>query len=89
MVTAAGQDYDFVSRFFAPGAGVAEDPVTGSAPCSLTPYWADKLGKSRMLAYQAPARGGVVRVELAGERVYLERQAVTVSRVKLEARAQL
>jgi predicted PhzF superfamily epimerase YddE/YHI9 len=88
MVTAAGQDYDFVSRFFAPGAGVAEDPVTGSAHCSLTPYWADKLGKSRMLAYQASARGGVVRVELAGERVYLEGQAVTVSRVKLEARAQ-
>ncbi len=84
MVTARGQDHDFVSRFFAPGAGVDEDPVTGSAHCSLTPYWAAKLGKNRMLAYQASARGGVVRVELAGERVYLEGQAVTVSRVRLE-----
>lgn len=87
MVTARGQDYDFVSRFFAPGAGVAEDPVTGSAHCSLTPYWAEKLGKRRMLAYQASLRGGVVRVELAGERVYLEGQAVTVSRVRLESLA--
>ena len=84
MVTAAGQDHDFVSRFFAPGAGVDEDPVTGSAHCSLTPFWAERLGKTRMLAYQASARGGVVRVELAGERVYLEGQAVTVSRVTLE-----
>ena len=84
MVTAHGQDYDFVSRFFAPGAGVDEDPVTGSAHCSLTPHWAGKLGKTRMLAYQASSRGGVVRVELAGERVYLEGQAVTVSKVKLE-----
>jgi len=87
MVTARGQDYDFVSRFFAPGAGVDEDPVTGSAHCSLTPYWAGKLGKNQMLAYQASARGGVVRVELAGERVYLEGQAVTVSRVRLEEAA--
>lgn len=84
MVTARGADYDFVSRFFAPGAGVAEDPVTGSAHCSLTPYWAGKLGKDRMLAFQASPRGGVVRVELAGDRVYLEGQAVTVSRVRLE-----
>lgn len=84
MVTARGQDYDFVSRFFAPGAGVDEDPVTGSAHCSLTPYWAGKLGRTRMLAYQASLRGGVVRVELAGERVYLEGQALTVSRVRLE-----
>ena len=85
MVTAPGQDYDFVSRFFAPGAGVAEDPVTGSAHCSLTPYWANKLDRPRMLAYQASTRGGVVRVELAGDRVYLEGQAVTVSRVQLAA----
>lgn len=87
MVTARGQDYDFVSRFFAPGAGVDEDPVTGSAHCSLTPYWAGKLGKNRMRAFQASARGGVVRVELAGERVYLEGQAVTVSKLRLEAAA--
>lgn len=88
MVTAPGHDYDFVSRFFAPGAGVAEDPVTGSAHCCLTPYWAGKLGKQRLLAYQASARGGVVRVELVGDRVYLEGQAVTVSRVRLEGRAE-
>ncbi|MBN9413950.1 MAG: PhzF family phenazine biosynthesis protein [Candidatus Eremiobacteraeota bacterium] len=88
MVTAPGQDYDFVSRFFAPGAGVTKDPVTGSAHCCLTPYWAGKLGKPRLLAYQASARGGVVRVELAGQRVYLEGQAVTVSRVRLEPPAE-
>ena len=87
MVTARGRDYDFVSRFFAPGAGVNEDPVTGSAHCCLTPYWAEKLGKKRMRAFQASSRGGVVRVELAGERVYLEGLAVTVSRVLLEPAA--
>ncbi|MBS2036086.1 PhzF family phenazine biosynthesis protein [bacterium] len=87
MVTARGQEHDFVSRFFAPGAGVDEDPVTGSAHCTLTPFWAERLGKSRMLAYQASARGGLVRVELAGERVFLEGQAVTVSRVTLEPAA--
>lgn len=84
IVTARGCEQDFVSRFFAPGAGVDEDPVTGSAHCTLTPFWAPRLGKTRMLAYQASARGGVVRVELAGDRVYLEGQAVTVSRVTLE-----
>ena len=88
MVTARGHHYDFVSRFFAPGAGVNEDPVTGSAHCSLTPFWAKRLEKQRMLAFQASSRGGVVRVELHGERVYLEGQAVTVSRVELERAAQ-
>ncbi|CAN5372853.1 PhzF family phenazine biosynthesis protein [soil metagenome] len=75
--------YDFISRFFAPSAGVDEDPVTGSAHCALTLYWADKLGKPRMLAYQASARGGVVRVELRGQRVALAGQAVTVARGEL------
>lgn len=83
-VTAAGSGrFDFVSRFFAPGSGIAEDPVTGSAHCALAPFWAARLEKTRMLAYQASPRGGVVRVEARGERVFLEGQAVTVSRVEL------
>ncbi|MBC8105754.1 MAG: PhzF family phenazine biosynthesis protein [Anaerolineae bacterium] len=75
--------YDFVSRFFAPAAGVDEDPVTGSAHCALTPYWSEKLGKTRMTAYQASPRGGVVRVELRGNRVALGGQAITVARGEL------
>jgi len=70
--------YDFVSRFFAPGSGVDEDPVTGSAHCTLGPYWAPRLGKSEMLAYQASNRGGVLRVRVVGERVKLGGQAVTI-----------
>jgi len=73
-------DFDFVSRFFAPGAGVDEDPVTGSAHCALGPFWGARLGRSSFTAYQASARGGVVRVRLAGERVLLGGQAVTVLR---------
>lgn len=69
---------DFVSRFFAPAAGVAEDPVTGSAHCCLAPFWASRLGKNEMVGYQASARGGLVRVRLAGDRVMLGGQAVTV-----------
>ena len=72
--------FDFVSRFFAPAVGVDEDPVTGSAHCALGPYWGERLGKTEMLAYQASARGGVVRVSLKGERVILGGQAVTVMR---------
>jgi len=70
--------FDFVSRFFAPQVGVPEDPVTGSAHCALAPYWAERLGKTRMLAYQASARGGLVEVEVAGDRVMLGGKAVTV-----------
>ena len=70
--------FDFVSRFFAPRAGVNEDPVTGSAHCALGPYWGERLGKRELLAYQASARGGVVRVRVAGDRVALGGQAVTV-----------
>ncbi len=80
---ATGPGFDFVSRFFAPAVGVNEDPVTGSAHCCLTPYWADRLGKTEMVAYQASARGGVVRVKLAGARVLLSGQAVTVMRCEL------
>ncbi|MGD0774178.1 MAG: PhzF family phenazine biosynthesis protein [Candidatus Solibacter sp.] len=71
-------EFDFVSRFFAPGAGVDEDPVTGSAHTALGPYWAGILGKSELTAFQASARGGVVKVEVRGDRVLLSGQAVTV-----------
>ena len=74
----ASPDFDFISRFFAPWAGIDEDPVTGSAHCCLGPYWQKQLGKDEMTAYQASARGGVVRVGVAGDRVKLGGQAVTV-----------
>ncbi len=82
MVTSRADSpgYDFVSRFFAPGAGVDEDPVTGSAHCCLGPFWHRRLGRVEFTAYQASARGGTVRVRLAGDRVYLGGQAVTVLR---------
>jgi PhzF family phenazine biosynthesis protein len=80
---ADGSEYDFVSRFFAPGSGVDEDPVTGSAHCCLTPYWAQRLGKNEMNAYQASPRGGAVRVRLDGDRVKLGGRAVTVLRGEL------
>ena len=70
--------FDFVSRFFAPWVGINEDPVTGSAHCALGSYWAKKLGKNSMRAYQASARGGVLGVRPEGERVYLQGQAVTI-----------
>ena len=76
---------DFVSRFFAPAAGVDEDPVTGSAHCCLTPYWSAKLGKTSMEARQLSARGGVLRVQLDGDRVRLAGQAVTVLKGELNA----
>lgn len=74
--TAPGTDVDFVSRFFAPGAGVPEDPVTGSAHCSLVPYWARRLGKTRLAARQVSARGGELRCEDRHERVHIAGQAV-------------
>ena len=79
----ASEEYDFVSRFFAPSAGIDEDPVTGSAHCCLGPFWGDRLDKDELLAYQASQRGGVVRVRVEGERVYLGGQAVTVLRGEL------
>ena len=75
--------YDFQSRFFAPAAGVNEDPVTGSAHCALAPYWAGHLGKSKLIGYQASARGGVVEVETIGDRVKLRGQTVTTFRGEL------
>ena len=84
IATAPGDEgYDFISRFFAPGAGVDEDPVTGSAHCALGPYWAGKLGKPQFTAFQASARGGVVRVCVKGDRAILGGQAVTVLRGEL------
>lgn len=75
--------FDFVSRFFAPGAGIPEDPVTGSAHCSLAPYWAARLGRTRLSGWQASSRGGAVDVELNGNRVQLSGKAITVWRGKL------
>ena len=78
-------NYDFVSRFFAPQSGVPEDPVTGSAHCALAPYWSTKLDKKELMAFQASARGGELRLRLAGDRVRLGGQAVTVLRGELTA----
>lgn len=86
---AAAPGYDFVSRFFAPAAGVPEDPVTGSAHCCLAPYWAERLGQDELVGYQASARGGTVRVRLAGDRVKLLGQAVTVIRGELVGAAEM
>jgi predicted PhzF superfamily epimerase YddE/YHI9 len=84
MITARSDDEtDFVSRFFAPGAGVDEDPVTGSAHCALAPYWADKLRRDEVVGYQASARGGIVYCRVAGDRVLLSGHAVTVLRGEL------
>ncbi len=80
---ASSAGFDFVSRFFAPGSGVDEDPVTGSAHCCLGPFWGERLGKTELLAYQCSDRGGVVRVRLSGDRVRLGGQAVTVLRGEL------
>lgn len=79
----ASPDYDFVSRCFAPKLGIDEDPVTGSVHCCLGPFWGARLGKNRLTAYQASRRGGVVHVELAGDRVRLGGRAVTVLRGEL------
>ncbi len=75
IVTAPGKDADFVSRFFAPRVGVPEDPVTGSAHCTLVPYWAARLGKSALHARQVSARGGELWCELRGDRVRIAGQA--------------
>jgi PhzF family phenazine biosynthesis protein len=86
IVTSRGTgDYDFISRFFAPGSGIDEDPVTGSSHCCLTPYWSERLGKTEMNAYQASPRGGAIRVRLDGDRVKLAGHAVTVLRGELLA----
>ena len=85
IVTARSEspDYDFVSRFFAPAAGIDEDPVTGSAHCCLGPYWQDRLGKHEFVAFQASSRGGIVYVRVGHDRTYLAGHAVTVLRGEL------
>jgi len=77
IITAPGTDCDFVSRFFCAGDGIDEDPVTGSAHCTLVPYWAKRLGKTSFFARQISARGGELRCELKGDRVFIAGQAVT------------
>ena len=88
MVTSRSDssEYDFISRFFAPAFGINEDPVTGSAHCCLGPYWAKKLGKEELTAFQASARGGVVKVRVGDDRVYLGGQAVTVMRCQMSGK---
>jgi predicted PhzF superfamily epimerase YddE/YHI9 len=83
IVTAPGAEHDCVSRFFAPAAGVDEDPVTGSAHCCLAPYWAARLGRADLVGLQASKRSGVVRMRLDGDRVLLGGRAVTVLRGSL------
>jgi PhzF family phenazine biosynthesis protein len=84
LTTAPGdQGYDFVSRLFAPGVGIPEDPVTGSAHCMTTPYWAGKLGKTSFKAWQASPRGGEVLCELKGDRVIMKGKAVTYMRGRI------
>ncbi len=77
MITAPGKDVDFVSRFFAPGVGIDEDPVTGSAHTTLIPYWSERLGKTEMSALQTSKRGGVLSCKLLGTRVEIGGEAVT------------
>ncbi len=85
IVTALAESasYDIVSRYFAPGVGIDEDPVTGAAHCCLAPYWSRRLGKAELVGYQASRRGGVVGMRVAGDRVVLRGQAVTVLRGEL------
>ncbi len=85
VVTAGGDKpgIDCVSRVFAPAVGIPEDPVTGSAHCTLAPFWAERLGKKELLGEQASPRGGIVRMRVAGERVILGGRAVTVSNVRM------
>lgn len=85
IVTAPGEgSVDYVSRFFAPAVGIAEDPATGSINCTLVPYWAERLGKQRLWTQQLSARGGEMRVKLAGSRVKIAGQARLYLRGTLE-----
>ncbi|CCH48132.1 PhzF family phenazine biosynthesis protein [Pseudodesulfovibrio piezophilus] len=77
ICTAPGLDYDFVSRTFVPEQGIPEDPVTGSAHCTMVPFWADRLGKTLMRAYQASSRGGAIDCEYLGDRIKIAGKAVT------------
>ena len=83
IVTAKGDNVDFVSRVFCPACGIDEDPVTGSTHCSLTPFWAERLSKTKMQTLQISKRGGTLTVELLGDRVNISGQAVTVFKGEL------
>ena len=83
VVTAPGTGTDFVSRFFAPKLGIAEDPVTGSTHCQLTPYWSNKLDKSRLTARQLSKRGGNLVCDMRGSRVLLSGSTITVMRTEI------
>jgi predicted PhzF superfamily epimerase YddE/YHI9 len=85
IITAPGdrEGFDCVSRFFAPGAGIAEDPATGSAHCTLAPFWSERLGRDSLTGEQASARGAVIHMRLNGDRVVLGGRAVTISQVTL------
>jgi len=84
IVTAPGDDVDFVSRFFAPKVGIDEDPVTGSAHCTLIPYWAKRLGKEKLHALQVSKRGGELFGEMLGERVAIKGRAVEYLRGRIK-----
>lgn len=84
IVTAPGSDVDFVSRFFAPGAGIPEDPVTGSAHCTLVPYWAARLGRPKVTGRQVSSRVGELDCELQGDRVAIAGGAVEYLRGEIE-----
>ena len=83
LICALGEQHDFVSRYFAPSIGINEDPVTGSTHCILTPYWAQRLGKTRLSAFQCSARGGELHCELVGERVKIAGQALLIASGRL------
>lgn len=83
-LTAAGEDYDCVSRFFVPAQGIDEDPVTGSAHAALGPYWTKRLGKSNLRAYQASARGGELGLRIIGDKIEIIGAAVTFMRGEIE-----
>ena len=87
IVTSTSRDpqFDFISRYFAPAAGINEDPVTGSAHCCLGPYWSQQTGKAELTGFQASSRGGVVQVKIRDDRVILGGQAVTVLRGEIVA----
>jgi predicted PhzF superfamily epimerase YddE/YHI9 len=84
IATAPGSDCDFVSRFFAPAAGINEDPVTGSAHCTLIPYWSRRLNKTKLFARQISKRGGELFCRQAGERVLIGGKAVLYLRGEIE-----
>ena len=83
VITAAGENCDFVSRYFAPGAGIPEDPVTGSTHATLVPFWATKFEKAHLLAYQVSKRGGILECELSGDRVLITGNASTYMKATL------